>query len=154
MRTLSLVLLVVAIPFLLGAGSESQSTRSSSKYEKYFNEGAKAQDREKYEEAVKWYRRALNEKPDYPDALNNLGFSLRSIGRTYLLEAGQAYDKALAINENHEGALEYQGELYLGEGRLEDASANLKRLEQLNSSEAKELKERLEQILAEAQKLL
>jgi tetratricopeptide (TPR) repeat protein len=123
-------------------------------HEKAYNSGVQAQNRKDYQEAVRWYRKALELKPDYPDALNNLGFSLRSIAKGYLDEAAQAYKKALTLNATHAQALEYQGELYLLEGQLTKASENVKRLEQLHSHEAGDLKPKLDAILAQAKQLL
>jgi Flp pilus assembly protein TadD len=156
MRARTMVYLgLVTVPFLIGAGSPSQSTRPSTpEYEQAYNKGVQAQNRKDYPEAVRWYRKAVELKADYPDALNNLGFSLRSIGKGYLDQAAQAYQKALTLNANHEQALEYQGELYLLEGQLTKASENVKRLEQLHSRDLGELKPKLDAILAEAKKLL
>ena len=103
---------------------------------------------------MKWYRRALKEKSDHADSLNNLGFSLRSIGKQYMDEAGEAYDKALRIERNHEEALEYQGELYLWWGKIAKANENLKKLEKMKSPEARELEEKLDEILKQAAKLI
>ena len=63
------------------------------------------------------------------DAHNLLGFSYRKLGR--YPEASDAYIKALAINPDHRGALEYQGELFLKLGRLDKAEMNLDRLDSL-----------------------
>lgn len=152
----SAVLLLAVLPLLVGAGSPSTSTRPASTpdYVKYYNTGVQAQTRKDYQEAVRWYRKALELKPDYPDALNNLGFSLRSIGKGYLDEANKAYQKALELNANHEQTLEYQGELYLWEGKFTQANENVKRLQKLNPREAEMLKQKLDAILTEAKKLL
>ena len=55
-----------------------------------------------------------------------------------------AYDKALTINPNHKGALEYKGELYLTLGNLSGAEELLERLRKscsFNCSEVKDLKD-------------
>ena len=49
--------------------------------------------------------------PDNADAWNLTGFASRKLGDYTRSEA--AYDRALAINPKHKGALEYKGELYL-----------------------------------------
>lgn len=157
MKKSLLVLLVIAIPFLMGAGSGDSSSSSSSstpKYEKYFKKGVKAQDKKDYERAVEWYEKALREKSDHADSWNNLGFTLRMIGKTYLEEAGEAYQKALKADRNHDEALEYQGELYLWWGKLTEANKNLERLKRMNSPEAKELEGKLDVILQQAKQLL
>ncbi len=157
MRVRTLRWVVVAlVPLLMGAGSPSPSIRPSPApdYLKYYDNGVKAQARNDFQDAVRRYRKAVELKPDYPDALNNLGFSLRSIAKGYLEEADQAYQKALALKADHERALEYQGELYLWKGELAKAAENAKRLQRLNSKEAAALKQKLDVILTEAKKLL
>lgn len=61
-----------------------------------------------------------------PDVYSLLGHALWKTGdwrqgMTY-------YDKALAIDPTHRGALEYQGELYIELGQLDLAKANLAKL--------------------------
>ena len=54
------------------------------------------------------------------------------------------YDKALAINPKHKGALEYKGELYLTLGNLAGAEELLARLNKtcsFNCSEVRDLKD-------------
>jgi tetratricopeptide (TPR) repeat protein len=63
------------------------------------------------------------------DALNLLGFSLRSADRN--TEAMEKYNEALAIDPDHQGALEYQGELFLKMGDQDSAEANLEKLTEL-----------------------
>lgn len=156
MKKILLVLLVMTAPLLMGNSSSSSSSSSSStaKYVKYFNKGQAAQDKKDYEQAVSWYEKALRDKPDHADSWNNLGFSLRMIGKGYLDEAGKAYQKALTVDADHDEALEYQGELYLWWGKLTEADQNLQRLKKMNSPEAKELGQKLEHILAQAKKLI
>ena len=60
------------------------------------------------------------------DAFNLLGFAHRKLGQ--LEDAGRSYDRALAIDPNHLGALEYQGELFLLLGNPDAAQVNLDRL--------------------------
>lgn len=61
------------------------------------------------------------------DGWNYLAFSQRNLGKTD--EAMTNYGKALAINPEHKGALEYQGELFITLGNLDAAKANLAKLE-------------------------
>ncbi len=51
------------------------------------------------DEAIEHYRKALEIKPDYPDAHNNLGIALASGGR--IDEAIEHYEKALEINPDY-----------------------------------------------------
>ena len=78
--------------------------------------------------------------PDNADAWNLTGFASRKLGDYARSEA--AYDRALAINPTHKGALEYKGELYLTLGNLEGAEDMLARLSKscsFNCAEKKEL---------------
>ncbi len=68
----------------------------------------------------------VRDQPDNADAHNLLGFSTRKLDD--LETAKKHYDRALAIDPDHKGALEYLGELYLETGDLENAEALLARL--------------------------
>lgn len=63
------------------------------------------------------------------DRLNLLGFTARKSGR--LDVAGKYYDAALTIHPKHTGALEYQGELFIQLGKVDQAKANLMLLEKI-----------------------
>ncbi len=150
-------LVAVTLPLLLGAGTPSKSTPPAAKVSKdvkYYNQGVQAQRRGDYERAVELYRKALRVNPDFPDALNNLGFSLRSIARGYMDDAMQSYDKALRLKRDHEQALEYQGELFLWRGELKKAKQNYEQLQRMNSREAAKLKKQLDRVLAQARELI
>lgn len=155
-RSTPLIVVAVLVPLLIGAGTPSQSTRSAPatpKHVQYYNDGVEAQKRGDYERAVKLYEKALKTDPNFPDALNNLGFSLRSIGKQYLDQAMQAYDKALKLKGDHPQALEYQGELYLWRGDVLKAYTNYQRLGGMGSREAGELKQHIDRVVAEAKQV-
>ena len=65
--------------------------------------------------------------PQNADALNLLGFASRKSGA--MEQAAAYYEAALAINPNHFGALEYQGEMFVLTDQMDAAKANLARLE-------------------------
>jgi tetratricopeptide (TPR) repeat protein len=149
------LLLVPLIPLLIAASTPSVSTpsTSTSKHVKLYKQGVEAQKQGDYQRAIRLYQKALKVKPDFADALNNMGYSLRSIAKQYMEEAMQSYDKALRVKKDHEQALEYQGELYLWRGQLLKASENYQQLRRMNSREAAELKGHLDRVLAEAKQL-
>ncbi len=157
MNTRSTLLVVaVFVPLVIGAGTPSKSTRSvpeTPRHVQYYNDGVKAQKEGDYERAVKLYERALKVEPNFPDALNNMGFSLRSIGKQYMDQAMQAYDKALKLKGNHPQALEYQGELYLWRGDVLKAYTNYQRLDGMGSREAEELRQRINHVVGEAKQI-
>ena len=63
------------------------------------------------------------------DAWNLLGFTYRKLGQ--LEDSDAAYLTVLSINPDHLGALEYQGELFITTGKLDQAKANLVKLQAL-----------------------
>ncbi len=69
---------------------------------------------------------ALDRLPGDPDILVYTAFALRRVGRTE--EAMARYAEALAGRPDHPGALAYQGGLFLEQGRIAEARANLARL--------------------------
>ena len=80
--------------------------------------------------AAKDYPRAINilyvisrSSPQNADVVNLLGFSYRMLGQYQ--QAFTYYDRALAIDPAHKGALEYEGEAYLETRQLPKAEANL-----------------------------
>jgi tetratricopeptide (TPR) repeat protein len=73
-------------------------------------------------EVLEWY-------PENAEALTLKAYSLRSMGQHD--EAMDLYNAALAADPTHQGALEYQGELYLKMGNLAAAEVNLQKLSNL-----------------------
>ena len=89
-------------------------------------EAQEAIDERDFEEAITMLEEIVFFEPEDADALNLLGFSLRSTDRDD--EAMEMYNEALAVDPDHQGALEYQGELFLKMGDQAAAEANLLRL--------------------------
>ncbi len=102
--------------------SQTSDARTAKRLAKARKEIKKAD----YEDAVKLLTRVVRDQPETADAHNLLGFSYRKLDD--LAAAKKHYDRALAIDPDHKGALEYLGELYLEIGDLEDAEALLARL--------------------------
>lgn len=80
------------------------------------------------------------------DALTLYGHALWKTGDP---TQGMAYyNRALALDPNHKGALEYQGELFVALGQIDQAQANLTKLNHLcflfGCEEADDLKEAIE----------
>ena len=80
----------------------------------------------RYRSAVRDLRTFLSENPNDADAWNWLGFSARNIGRFDL--SWDAYDRALAIDPEHLGAMNYLGHLYLTRGDMAGAETMAARL--------------------------
>jgi Flp pilus assembly protein TadD len=82
------------------------------------------------------------------DVFNLMGFSLRKSGD--VKQASTFYMKALDLDPNHKGALEYQGELYLQIGDVDHAKANLAKLATLCPQGCEERDELEKQVNAAA----
>lgn len=76
---------------------------------------------------------------DDADGHNLLGYSLRHLGR--YAESQTAYEKALSLDPEHLGALEYLGELMLILGRRDRAVEHLQTLERLCGVQCEEFLE-------------
>jgi predicted Zn-dependent protease len=119
---------VIVAAALLAAGpalafGSSSGESSGDQYKK----AVKAVEAKDFATAETLLTQYLAQKDKDADALNYLAYSQRNLGKTE--EAMANYVKALAIDPNHKGALEYQGELFLKLGNLAAAQANLARLE-------------------------
>ena len=104
-----------------------------------YDKGLRAKENKRYTEAISGFRRAVDLRPEFPEAWNELGFALRQTGQ--YAEALKAYDQALRIRPNFPEALEYLGEAYVKLGRTDEARAILKRLAPLDRVRAQELEE-------------
>ena len=82
-----------------------------------------------FEEAVLVLEEVIEAEGENADLLNLMGYSLRNLDRDQ--EAMDFYKQALAMDPDHQGALEYQGELYLKMGDQAAAEANLAKLAEL-----------------------
>ncbi len=133
----SLILAVMMASFLsspvLSAGSYDPPPNADERLKK----AIKHIDREQFDRAISELRKAADLRPKNADIQNYLGFAYRKSGK--LEASGNHYSKALQLDPDHKGALEYQGELFLMTGALEKARANLARLEVLCSSGCSEL---------------
>ncbi|MGA2799213.1 MAG: tetratricopeptide repeat protein, partial [Thermoguttaceae bacterium] len=77
------------------------------------------------DEAIEHYEKALEIKPDYPDAHNNLGIALASCGR--IGEAIEHYEKALEINPDYAKAYNNLGIALANCGRIIKAMAHFRK---------------------------
>jgi len=122
------------------ASSDSGSSYDSPTMSKSMRKAAYLIKKEDYTVALVQLESEIAADPDNADAWNLTGFASRKLGDYARSEA--AYDRALAINPKHKGALEYKGELYLTLGNLEGAEALFARLSKscyFNCAERKQL---------------
>jgi Flp pilus assembly protein TadD len=76
---------------------------------------------------VSSFNKVVAKNPKNADAYNYLGYSNRWMGKYD--EAFAAYGKALALDPNHKGALEYSGIAYLKTNQKAQADAQLAKLQ-------------------------
>ena len=136
------ILIACASTMGFAAGSDSDSSGTSgystagANKSKELREAIKLINRDLFEAALVPLSLETMQNPKNADAWNYTGFALRKSGRYD--ESMTAYNKALAIDPKHKGALEYQGELFLTLKQPEKAKANLAKLKQQCSFNCKE----------------
>ena len=147
---ISLFLLLSFSAYSAGSSSsDSSTTMEKNDYEKAvsyidkakkFEEDGKQKKAEKqYEKAQKLLIKSNENKPNYADTLNYLGFVTRKLGDFNLGE--EYYLQGLAIEPKHNGINEYLGELYVVTNRMDLANERLEVLRNCNCEEFQELKE-------------
>ncbi len=107
--------------------------------EQEYGRGIAARNAKDWLSAAGAFRKAVDLRPAYPEAWNELGYALRNQGR--YADSLKAYDEALRLRPNFPEALEYLGEAYVKLGRADDARKLLERLKPLDAARAGELAE-------------
>ena len=126
MKIIFLVIFLFSQSLVFGAGSSS-SVDANAEYLK----AEKLVKTYKFEKAIKALNKLLSETPDgytKADIYNYLGYASRKQRAPNFEKAESYYLKALKIDPNHIGALEYLGELYYETGRVEKANELLEKL--------------------------
>lgn len=95
--------------------------------------------------AIEILRELIESDPDNAEHYNLLGYASRGIND--YAEASSNYAKALELDPNHKGALEYQGELYLLLNRPARAKANLEALRAICGEICEEYQDLAEEIV-------
>jgi Flp pilus assembly protein TadD len=94
--------------------------------------GKKAIAAKNWKLAADSFKKVVADNPKDADGYNLLGYSSRWLGKYD--EAFAAYDKALALDPKHKGALEYSGVAYLKVNQKEKAQAQLAKLQAICTS--------------------
>lgn len=135
-------LLTCAAPFhLYAAGTDSGGSAAPSEFQQskaLLKEGNHAK-------AEGLLRKVLADDPSNADAWNLLGYATRL--QDNFEQAEEYYGKALAIDAEHIGAMQYLGMLYVKTGRTDDARKLLARIDDacfLSCSEYDDLKRAIE----------
>jgi tetratricopeptide (TPR) repeat protein len=103
--------------------------------EKAAKKAAKAQ--KSYKAAIRQFRIAVEQEPNFHQAFGSLGCALLKTGRYE--KALEAYDRALAIGPRYPEAIEERGEAYLGLDRIDEAKDAYMLLLRVNRELAAEL---------------
>jgi Flp pilus assembly protein TadD len=146
MRIWLAVALYLSAPFpILAAPAEDHwSVEAPQESAADLAESARLIEAENYRAALPILERLAKDLPANADVFNLLGFAHRKTGNLAL--SGAHYRRALHLQPNHLGALEYQGELFLLQGDVEAAKANLRRLEAVCPTDCEERDELAEAI--------
>ena len=98
------------VAVVAGGGGNSGNSSGGSQVNLY-QQAKNLIDDEQYAKAIPLLQKSIQQKGEYADALNLLGYSNRKLGDK--AKAMTYYTKALNMEPNHLGANEYMGELYL-----------------------------------------
>lgn len=139
---LSLLFILTSSQLSFAAGSSDSSSYSSSDSgssgtSSYSNSSGGNQQKDPFSKAYqlinsKSFEEAFKELQTVTatgkkaDLYNLLGFTARKSGK--LDVASEYYERALTINAKHVGALQYQGELFITLGDIENAKQNLEKI--------------------------
>ncbi len=93
----------------------------------------------KFAEAQIKFQEALSGNPNFAEAHNNLGYSLRKQGPQNYAQALEHYNQAIQLKPNLAEAYEYRGVLFVKMGRKAEAEKDVATLKTLNPKLATEL---------------
>ena len=126
-----LPLFTLCLPAQMLAADTSPMPFESAKADD-FAIGKKALAAKNWALAAESFKKVVADNPKNADGYNLLGYSSRWLGKYN--EAFAAYDKALALDPKHKGALEYSGVAYLKVNQKDKAEAQLVRLRAICTS--------------------
>jgi tetratricopeptide (TPR) repeat protein len=106
-----------------------------------YNKGVDLMHVRKFAAAQAMFEQAIRDYPNFAEAHNNLGFTLRQQGPQNYAKALQHYNKAIQLKPNMPETYEYRGVLLAKMGRKADAQKDLATLKKLNSKLAAELEQ-------------
>jgi Flp pilus assembly protein TadD len=136
---------IIATSAAFGAGSRpggaALKTEQGDRPVQVYNQGIQLMHAKKFAEAQVKFEQALTEIPNFAEAHNNLGYSLRKQGPQNYSSALEHYNKAIQLNPTLAEAYEYRGVLFLKMGRKADAEKDLATLKTLKPKLATELEQ-------------
>jgi tetratricopeptide (TPR) repeat protein len=108
---------------------------------KVYNEGVDLMRARKFAAAQAKFEQAIRLYPNFAEAHNNLGFTLREQGPQNYSKSLQHYNQAIKLKPDMAETYEYRGVLYAKMGRRADADKDLATLKKLNPKLAGELED-------------
>jgi tetratricopeptide (TPR) repeat protein len=108
---------------------------------KAYNEGVDLMRARKFAAAQLKFEQAIRLNPNFAEAHNNLGFTLREQGPQNYAKSLQHYNQAIKLKPGMAETYEYRGVLFAKLGRRSDAEKDLATLKKLNPKLAGELEE-------------
>jgi tetratricopeptide (TPR) repeat protein len=108
---------------------------------KVYNQGVDLMHAKKFAAAQIKFEQAIRDNPNFAEAHNNLGFTLRQQGPQNYSIALEHYSKAIQLKPSMAETYEYRGVLFAKMGRKADAEKDLATLKKLNPKLADELEE-------------
>ena len=111
------------------AATPTPTTQATKQLSAFLSEADALIKQKNYTAALNLLKQADSTYANNADVNNLLGFSSRNLKQ--FSASARYYQKALRINPNHLGALEYQGELFLQTKKVSAAKKNLAKLKQL-----------------------
>jgi tetratricopeptide (TPR) repeat protein len=106
-----------------------------------YNQGVDLMHAKKFAAAQTKFEQAIRDNPNFAEAHNNLGFTLRQQGPQNYSKALEHYSMAIQLKPNMAETYEYRGVLFAKMGRRADAEKDLVTLKKLNPKLAAELQE-------------
>jgi tetratricopeptide (TPR) repeat protein len=106
---------------------------------KAYNQGVNLMHVRQFAAAQAMFEQAIRENPNFAEAHNNLGFTLRQQGPQNYAKALQHYNKAIQLKPTMPETYEYRGVLFAKMGRKAEAEKDLDILKKLNPKLAGEL---------------
>ena len=150
MKTLLSIIFILTLPFAYSAGTDSGGSSSYSASTNtvdvniQFNRAKKLIYKKNYLKGLKILKDIENDKPfgySKADLYNYMGFASRKQKDPDYINAEKYYLKALSLDADHIGALEYLGELYYETDRLDKAKSLLEKLGEVAGKDSAEFKE-------------
>ena len=113
----------------VAATTATPTTQATKQLSVFLSEADALIKQKNFSAALNLLKQADSTYANNADVNNLLGFSSRNLKQ--FSASAKYYQKALRINPNHLGALEYQGELFLQTKKVSAAKKNLAKLKQL-----------------------